>query len=147
MYGSRRSSLPLTGDACSSAANTLTIVIQTNWIVLNADIKTRYRPLWDVTIAGPPRCLVWCRLVTVSTDPFTTFTSPTNPFLSEWVKWQRKHPKWQNRTFDRESDGRFWIGKPKFLSIAFHSNHRSISLSIGDIHLWQTDGLTKEITQ
>jgi len=39
-------------------------------------------------IAGPPRCPVWCRLVTVPTDPFTTFTSPTDPFLSEWVKCQ-----------------------------------------------------------
>jgi len=24
--------------------------------------KSRYRPWWDVTIAGPPRCPVWCRL-------------------------------------------------------------------------------------
>jgi len=24
--------------------------------------ETRYRPLRDVTIAGPPRCQVWCRL-------------------------------------------------------------------------------------
>jgi len=49
---------------------------------------TRYRLLWDVTTAGPPRCPVWCRLVTVPTDPFTTFTSPTGPFLSEWAKCQ-----------------------------------------------------------
>jgi len=42
----------------------------------------------DVTIAGPPRCPVWCRLVTVPTDPFTTFTSPTGPFLSEWATCQ-----------------------------------------------------------
>jgi len=42
--------------------------------------------VWDVTIAGPPpRCQAWCRLVTVSTDPFTTFTRPTSPFLSERV--------------------------------------------------------------
>jgi len=26
---------------------------------------TRHGPLWDVTIAGPPRCPVWCLLVTV----------------------------------------------------------------------------------
>jgi len=39
-------------------------------------------------IAGPPRCPVWCRLVTVPTDPFTTFTSPTGPLLSEWAKCQ-----------------------------------------------------------
>jgi len=46
-----------------------------------------YRPLLDVTIAGPPRCPVWCRLVTVPTFPFTTFTRPY-PFLSEWAKCQ-----------------------------------------------------------
>jgi len=45
-----------------------------------------YRPLWDETIAGPPRCPVCCRLVTVPTDPFTIFTSPIGPFLSEWAK-------------------------------------------------------------
>jgi len=28
---------------------------------------------------------VWCRLATVLTHPFTTFTSPTGPFLSEWA--------------------------------------------------------------
>jgi len=51
-------------------------------------VSTRYRPLWDVTIAGSPRCPVWCRLVTVPTDLFTTFTRPTGPFLSEWAKCQ-----------------------------------------------------------
>jgi len=50
--------------------------------------ETRYHPLWDVTIAVPPRCPVWCRLVTVPTDPFTTFTRPVGPFLSEWAKCQ-----------------------------------------------------------
>jgi len=45
---------------------------------------TRYRPLWDVTIAVP----VWCRLVTVPTDPLTTLTRPIGPFLSEWPKCQ-----------------------------------------------------------
>jgi len=59
---------------------------------------TRYRQLWGMTIAGPPRCPVWChlygtvyqrkqprmsRLVTVATDPFT---GPTAPFLLEWAK-------------------------------------------------------------
>jgi len=44
---------------------------------------TRYPQLWDVTIVGPPWCPVWCRLVTVPTDPFTTSTSPTGPFLSK----------------------------------------------------------------
>jgi len=54
-------------------------------------ISARYRPLWDVTIAGPPLCPVWCQLVTVPTDPFTTFTIPTGPFLSEWVKCQPRN--------------------------------------------------------
>jgi len=49
---------------------------------------TRYRPLRDMTTAGPPQCPVWCRLVTVPTDPFTTFTRPTGPVLSELVKCQ-----------------------------------------------------------
>jgi len=40
----------------------------------------------DVTIAGLPWCPVWCRLVTVPTDPLTKFTSPTDPFLPEWAK-------------------------------------------------------------
>jgi len=39
--------------------------------IIYSSTVTRYRPLWDVTIAGSPRCPVWCRLVTVSTDPFT----------------------------------------------------------------------------
>jgi len=30
----------------------------------------------------------WPTTVTVPTDPFTTFTSPTGPILSEWVKCQ-----------------------------------------------------------
>jgi len=29
--------------------------------------ETRYRPLWDVTIAGPPRRPVWCRLYGTAT--------------------------------------------------------------------------------
>jgi len=49
----------------------------------------------------------------------------------------RKHPKWRNRTSDRESDGRFWIWKPSFL-FEFPSNHTSISLSFRDIHVWQS---------
>jgi len=36
----------------------------------------------------PPLCPVWCRLVTASTNPVTTFTRPTGPFLSEWAKCQ-----------------------------------------------------------
>jgi len=45
-----------------------------------------YHPLWDVMVAGPARCPVWCRLVTVPTDPVTTVTRPTGLFQSEWVK-------------------------------------------------------------
>jgi len=44
--------------------------------------------LWDVMTAGVPQCPVWYQLVTVPSDPFTTFTSPTSPFLSEWAKCQ-----------------------------------------------------------
>jgi len=44
--------------------------------------------LWDVMIAGPPQCPVWCRLVTVPTDPFTTVTRATGPLLSERAKYQ-----------------------------------------------------------
>jgi len=51
-------------------------------------VITSYRPLWDVTIAGPPRCPEWCRLVTVPIYLFATFTRPTGPFLSEWMKCQ-----------------------------------------------------------
>jgi len=108
------------------------------WMV----IKTRYRPLWEVTIAGPPRYPVWCRLVTVPTDPFTTFARPTGPFMSEWDP-TRKYPNWRNRTSDLESDRRFWMGfwieKPGFL-FEFPCNHVSISLSFGDIRVWQTNG-------
>jgi len=50
--------------------------------------NSKVRPLWDVTIAGPPRCPVWCRLVTVPADPFTTSTRPTGPLLSECAKCQ-----------------------------------------------------------
>jgi len=39
----------------------------------------------------PPRSPVWCQLVTVPTDPFTTFTSPTGPLLSEWEKCQPRN--------------------------------------------------------
>jgi len=42
--------------------------------------------LWDVTIAGPPMCPVWCQLVTDPTDTFTTFTCSTSQFLPEWAK-------------------------------------------------------------
>jgi len=47
-----------------------------------------YRPLWDVTTADLPWCPERCWLVTVPTDPFTTSTSPTGPFLSEWANCQ-----------------------------------------------------------
>jgi len=51
-----------------------------------------------VTIAGRPRCPLWCRLVTVPTDPFTTLTRPTGPFSDRIGKVPtRKHPKWRNR--------------------------------------------------
>jgi len=58
---------------------------------------------------------------------------PKNPPFSVF---HGNRPKWWNSTSDHESDGRFWIEKPKFL-FAFHSYHRSISLSDR-----QTDGWT-----
>jgi len=93
---------------------------------------------------GPPRCPVWCRLVTVPPNQFTTFTRPTGPFLSELAKCQPGNT--QNGgtvwcTSDRKSDGRFWIWKPGFL-FEFSSSHMFISLSFGDIRVWQTDRRT-----
>jgi len=105
-------------------------------------ITLRYRPLCDVTIDGPPWCPVWCRLVTVLTDPLTTFTRQTAHFgLNGRRSATQKHPKWQNCTSDRESDGRFWIGRPGFV-FEFPSNYMSISLSLGDIRVRQTDRRT-----
>jgi len=45
---------------------------------------TRYRPLWDVTIAGPPRCPVWCRLVTVPL--IQLLQSQSQPAHPQWAK-------------------------------------------------------------
>jgi len=50
-------------------------------------------------------------------------------------------PKMAEPYFRLQIDGRFRIWKPKFL-VAFHSNHRSMSLSFGDIRMWQTDRRT-----
>jgi len=50
-------------------------------------------------------------------------------------------PKMAEPTSDRESDGRFRIGKAGFL-FEFPSNNTSISLSFEDIRVWQTDGQT-----
>jgi len=82
---------------------------------------TRYRPLWDVTIAGPPPCPVWC----LTAAPIAISQAPPN----------RVSPC---HGFFHTADGRFLIGKPKFL-FACHSNHRSILLSFWDIRAWQTD--------
>jgi len=40
----------------------LTITTTTQAIKTEAQTQTRYRPLWDMTTAGRPRCSVWCRL-------------------------------------------------------------------------------------
>jgi len=105
---------------------------------LSSRAITRYCLLWHVTIAGLPRCPVWCQLVTVTTDPFTTFTRSTGPFLYEWAKCQPRNTQNSGTVFpivnlmaDSESGSPFLF--------KFHSNHRSISLSFGDIHVWQTD--------
>jgi len=55
-------------------------------VIASCCYNNKVSSVMDVTIAGLPWCPVWCRLVTVPTDPFTTFTSPSSPFLSEWVK-------------------------------------------------------------
>jgi len=62
-------------------------------------------------------------------------TRPQNPSLPVF------HPKWQKGTSDHESDGRLWSKKPKFL-FAFHSYHRSILLSLGNICVQQSDRRT-----
>jgi len=49
--------------------------------------------LWDLTIAGLPRCTVWCQLVTIPTEPIPTFTRPTGLFLSEWAECQPGNTK------------------------------------------------------
>jgi len=79
-------------------------------------------------IADPPRCPVWCRLVTVPTDPFT---SPTGPFLSEYAKCQRGNTQnggtvllIENLMADSESESR-----------VSYSCHMFISLSFGDIRV------------
>jgi len=61
-------------------------------------------------------------------------------------KASRKYPEWRNRTSNCESDGRFWIGKPRF-QFEFPSNHMSISLSFGDICAWQRDRETDNADQ
>jgi len=82
--------------------------------------ETRYHPLWDVTIAGLSQCPVRCCL-------YGTY-DPETPKMAESYFWSS----------GRESDGRFWIGKPGFL-FEFPSNHRSISLSFKDIRVWRAD--------
>jgi len=69
---------------------------------------------------------------------------PNRP-ISDWNGEMptRKHQKPRNRTSDRESDGRFWIGKPGLI-FKFPSNHMSISLSFRDIRMWQTDRWTMQ---
>jgi len=106
-----------------------------------AKTKTTYYPLWEVTIAGFPRCPVWSRLVTVPTDPLTTFTSPTGPFLSEWAKCQPGNIQ-DGETYFRS---RIWWQmlnvEAKFV-FEFLSNDMFISLSFGDIRMWLTDRRT-----
>jgi len=63
--------------------------------------------------------------------------------MGEVQTWKR--PEWRNRTSDCESDDRFWIGKPGFLS-KFTRNHRSISFGVGDIRVWHTHRRTDRRT-
>jgi len=78
-----------------------------------------------VTIAGPLWCPVWCWLVTVPADPFITFTRPTSPFLSEWVKCQPRmaEPYFRLRNLMADSES----GSP--------SSYSSLIVTIGLSHL------------
>jgi len=94
---------------------------ETRYLPLTTEytLETRYCPQWDATIAGPQR-----------------LRDNACPKVST-----KKCPKWRNRTSDRESGGRFWIGKPGFL-FEFPTNHMSVSLSFRDICVWDTDWRT-----
>jgi len=48
---------------------------------------------------------------------------------------------WRNCTSGRKFESRFWIKSPDFL-LTFNSNHRSISLTYGDIRVLYTDKRT-----
>jgi len=106
----------------------------------------KYRLLWDVTTAGPPRShsstisnligpaqsgfpMSWFFPTPTTTCVLVNSTRPQNLPFSVFFG---SCPKWQNHTSSHKSEERFGIGNPKFL-FAFHSNHRSISLSFGDI--------------
>jgi len=116
-----------------------------------------------VTIAGPPRCLVWLilfffqwscayddvhdvhdetgsagqvsRLVTVSTDPFTRLTVH---FCLNGRSANPKTPKMAEPYFRSQI---WWqiLNLQARILIQFPSNHMSISLSFGYIRVWQTD--------
>jgi len=103
---------------------------------LSSYVQKRYRPLRDMTIAGQPRCPVWCWLVTVPTDPDTTFTWPTCPFLSESAKCSQNGGTVlpiANLMVESES------GSPSFYSHFIVTVGLSVLLSFGDVRIWQTD--------
>jgi len=81
-------SKPTSKIECQHEATRQSVSTDIRYDVNKDVLATRYCLLSDVTIAGLPRCPVWCQLVTVPTDPFTTFTTQTGPFLSEWAKCQ-----------------------------------------------------------
>jgi len=68
-------------------------------------------------------------------------TTVPSVVLSLPEKATQKHPKWRNCTYNRKTDGRFWIRKSRFL-FKFPSNHMSILLSFRHTRTWQTDRST-----
>jgi len=77
----------------------------------------------------------------VFSQPLEQHSSPWTPLSPRICHFQflcGKRTKWWNCTSNHEYDGRYWIGNPKLL-FTFHSNNMSISLSFGDICVWQTD--------
>jgi len=92
-------------------------------------INTRYRPLWDVTIASRPQCPVWCCLY--SRLQFIGESDTETPkvvalYFWSWIWWQ---------ILNREA----------LILLEFPCNNTSISLIFGDTREWQTDGWTDNV--
>jgi len=101
----------------------------------NRTIYTRHHPLWDVMIAGLPRCPVWCLLVTVPTDPFTTFTRPTAVWIGEVPTWNTQNGGTILPIANPLADSEL-VSPVSYSSFLVTTG---LSLSFGDIRVWQTD--------
>jgi len=104
--------------------------------------ETMYRRWWDVTIAGPLRCPLWCRLVTVPTAVYSlhSLAQPAH-FCLNGRSANPETPKLAERYFR----SRIWwqiLKREAQVPIRVSYNHTSISLSFGDIRVWQTDRRT-----